>query len=155
MTPHAPQDAIPLAWSTISRVLPRSGALLRHQVTSRPSALFSLFFPKFTASEMRFAAEIIACGQSGLAKNSSALRCFSLLFAVLILIETAWYFADLHTPSSSLAQPQGMGSAGRPVFAENLHALTFRLRLPRAAFNTSYCCPSCRRKLPQKYAIVN
>jgi hypothetical protein len=42
----------------------------------------------------------------------------------LILIEIAWYFADLRTPSSSLARPQDIGPAGPPVFAENLQALT-------------------------------
>jgi len=52
-------------------------------VISKPSSLFSLFFPKFTASDIGFAAEILACGQSGRAKNSEARRCFSLFFAVL------------------------------------------------------------------------
>lgn len=41
-----------------------------------------------------------------------------------MLIEIAWDFADLRTPSSSLARPQDMGPAGPPVFAENLQALT-------------------------------
>jgi hypothetical protein len=47
-------------------------------VTSKPSSLFSLFFPKIYSERIRFAAEFLACGQSGPAKNSGALRGFSL-----------------------------------------------------------------------------
>ena len=110
----------------------------------------------FTASDIRFAAEICACGQLDPAKNSGALRCSSLF---LILIEIAWYFADLRTPSSSLARPQDMGPAGPPVFAENLQALLFRLRSPprrsqyhRIAIRHSHVARRC--ELLQKCAAL-
>jgi hypothetical protein len=59
-----------------------------------------------------------------------------------------------------------MGRARPPVFAGNLQALTIPLRSPRAALNIvvllSICrrnaaisTMACRRKLLQKYAIVN
>jgi hypothetical protein len=133
-------------------------------VTSKPSSLFSLFFPKIYSERIRFAAEILACGQSGPAKNSGALRCFSLF---LMLIEIGRDFTDLRRPSSSLARPQDMGPAGPPVFAENLQALTISLAITTPPLSkSSYCYLSCQRnavihaascrcKLLQKYAIVN
>jgi hypothetical protein len=63
-------------------------------VISKPSSLFSLFFPKFTASDIGFAAEILACGQSGRAKNSEARRCSS---QFLITIEIARNFTIFRT----------------------------------------------------------
>jgi hypothetical protein len=74
----------------------------------------------------------------------------------LILIEIAWYFGDLRTPSISLSRPQDMGRAGRPVFAENLHALTISFAITANRFrNAAIEAASRRCKLLQKYAIVN
>jgi hypothetical protein len=85
-----------------------------------PIAVFAVFAVpprKFTASDIRFAVEILACGQLGLAKSSGALRCSSLF---LILIEIAWRFADLRTPPNSLATA-AHGLCGPLLFLQKIY----------------------------------
>jgi hypothetical protein len=91
----------------------------------------------------------------------AVLRCSSLF---LILIEIAWYFADFHTPSSSLARPQDMGPAGSPVFAENLQALTIPFAITTTPLSIlSYCYSSFPRAtsihitnshVPRRYILL-
>jgi hypothetical protein len=138
--------------------------LLRHELTSTPSSLFSLFFPEIYSGDLPSAAETLARGDGGSRKNSGMPRCYPLFFSVSIFIEIAQCFTDFRAIAPrTIAE---LGPAGPPVFAEILQALTIPLHSPRTAFNTSYCClscernaaihaASCRRKLLQKYAIVN
>jgi hypothetical protein len=107
---------------------------------SQPSSLFSLFFPKIYSERHPLCRRNPRLRPIGSCrKQRRASLFFAVLSLFLILIEIAWYFADLRTPSSSLARPQDMGPAGPPVFAGNLQALTIPLLSPRTAFNTSYC----------------
>ena len=91
----------------------------------------------------------------------------SLFFAVFGGHRNRLGFADLRTPSSSLARPQDIGPGSPPVFAENLQALTISFAITTPPLSKSSSCymsfrrdaviqsASCRCKLLQKYAIVN
>ena len=70
---------VPEQRSTCRPVTPRPGALLRHEMGRRASSLFSLFFPKLSAADPPFSAEILEFWTTTCRTNSGVLRCFPLL----------------------------------------------------------------------------
>ena len=114
--------------------LSQPGALPRHEVTSKPSSLFSLFFPKIYSERHLLCRRNPRLRPIGSRKEQQRASLF------LALIEIAWDFADLRTPSNSPARPQDMGRAGPPIFAENLQALTisFAITTPPLSKSSYY-----------------
>ena len=75
---------VPEQRSTCRPVTPRPGALLRHEMGRRASSLFSLFFPKLSAADPPFSAEILEFWTTTCRTNSGVLRCFPLLLIFIL-----------------------------------------------------------------------
>jgi hypothetical protein len=121
---------VPEQRSTCRPVAPRPEALLRHEMGRRPSSLFSLFFPKLSAADPPFPAEILDFWTTTCRTNSGVLRCFPLL---LMFIRDRWCFNGFR--KRYRARAPAWARAGAPALAENLQVLTMLLRFSRRVFN--------------------
>jgi hypothetical protein len=98
---------VPEQRSTCRPVAPRPGALLRHEMGRRPSSLFSLFFPKLSAADPPFSAEILDFCATTCRTNSGVLGCFPLL---LMFIRDRWCFNGCRKRYRALAPARDMGA---------------------------------------------